>query len=754
MSEAPLLGAVAVVGFPNVGKSTLVNRLTATREAVVFETPGVTRDRKDVVCEWAGKRFILVDTGGVDIADASPLTQQVAEQARRAVEEADLVVFVVDAKAGITPGDEEVADILRRSGKPVIVVANKVDDPRRDDEALEFHRLGLGDPVPISALHGYGTGDLLDQIVSLLPGAGPDEVGEEAIRVAVLGRPNVGKSSLVNALVGQERVIVSDKPGTTRDSIDTILRRGDTTFVLVDTAGLRRKRRHRQGIEYYSELRAIKAAERADVALVLVDSTEGLVDQDLAVADVARTAGDATLVVLSKWDAAEVGIEDVRPRIESRLRQRPPLTAVSAKTGRGVGKLLDRVEELFARHTSRVGTAELNKILQELRETRPGPNKNGKRLNLLYATQVSVAPAALPHLRQRPGPAHARLRLLGGERAASPPRASGRAGHHRLRAARVRVVVVGGGSWGSVFAGLLAERGHEVTLACRDPEEARIIAETGRNPRYITDLDLSAVAAAPLAEAPIAAAELVCLAIPSRAFRSVVEALPGSAPVLSLTKGLDPETGERLSRVVGGRPVAVLTGPNHAEEIAQGLPAAAVISSEDGALAVELQHAIISPRFRVYLNSDLVGVELCAAAKNVMALAAGGVDGFGFGDNAKAALITRGLSEMARLGEACGARGETFSGLAGMGDLIVTCFSRYSRNRRAGELIAQGRSADEAREEIGMVVEGLTTAPVLRDLSRRLGVELPITEAICEVLNGTSALDLVSGLMRRTPTDE
>jgi GTPase len=392
LTEAPLLGAVAVVGFPNVGKSTLVNRLTATREAVVFETPGVTRDRKDVVCEWAGKRFVLVDTGGVDVADASPLTKQVAEQARRAVEEADLVVFVVDTRSGVTPGDEEVADILRRSGKPVIVVANKVDDPRRDDEALEFHRLGLGDPVPISALHGHGTGDLLDQVVSLLPGVGPQEVGEEAIRVAVLGRPNVGKSSLVNALVGQERVIVSDQPGTTRDSIDTILRRGDTTFVLVDTAGLRRKRRHRQGIEYYSELRAIKAAERADVALVLVDATEGLVDQDLAVADVARTAGDATLVVLSKWDAAQVGIEDVRPRIESKLRQRPPLAAVSAKTGRGVGKLLDRVEELFTRHTARVSTADLNRILQELREARPGPSANGRRLNLLYGTQVSTRP--------------------------------------------------------------------------------------------------------------------------------------------------------------------------------------------------------------------------------------------------------------------------------------------------------------------------------------------------------------------------
>ena len=392
MSEAPLLGAVAVVGFPNVGKSTLVNRLTATREAVVFETPGVTRDRKDVVCEWAGKRFLLVDTGGVDVVDPSPLTKQVAEQARRAVEEADLVVFVVDTKTGVTPGDEEVADILRRSGKAVIVVANKVDDPRRDDEALEFHRLGLGDPVPISALHGHGTGDLLDQIVEQLPGEGRSEVGEEAIRVAVLGRPNVGKSSLVNALVGQERVIVSDQPGTTRDSIDTVLKRGDTTFVLVDTAGLRRHRRHRQGIEYYSELRAIKAAERADVALVLVDSVEGLVDQDLAVADVARTAGDATLVVLSKWDAAQVGIEDVRPRIETRLRQRPPVVAVSATTNRGVGKLLDRVEELFAKHTARVSTADLNRILQELREVRPGPSKNGRRLNLLYGTQVSTRP--------------------------------------------------------------------------------------------------------------------------------------------------------------------------------------------------------------------------------------------------------------------------------------------------------------------------------------------------------------------------
>ncbi|HEY7197630.1 MAG TPA: ribosome biogenesis GTPase Der [Gaiellaceae bacterium] len=389
---APLIGTVAVVGFPNVGKSTLVNRLSATRQAVVFETPGVTRDRKEIVCEWAGKRFVLVDTGGVDVADPSPLTKEVAEQARHAVEEADLILFVVDAKAGVTPGDEEIADILRRARRPTLVVANKVDDPAREADAAEFHRLGLAEPIPVSALHGHATGDLLDRIVAELPGAGPEEIGDEAIRVAILGRPNVGKSSLLNALVGQDRVVVSDIPGTTRDSIDTVLKRGETTFLLVDTAGLRRKRRQRQGIEYYSELRAIQAAERADVALVLVDSSEGLVDQDLAVADVARAAGCSTLVVLSKWDAASVGIEDVRPRLVERLRQRPSLVAASAKTKRGIGKLLDRVEELYAKHTARTGTGELNRFLQDLRGQRPGPSRNGKRLNLLYGTQIGVRP--------------------------------------------------------------------------------------------------------------------------------------------------------------------------------------------------------------------------------------------------------------------------------------------------------------------------------------------------------------------------
>ncbi|MDX6483929.1 MAG: GTPase [Gaiellaceae bacterium] len=390
--EAPLLGTVAIVGFPNVGKSTLVNRLTATRAAVVHETPGVTRDRKELVCEWNGKRFLLIDTGGVDVADEAPITRSIVDQARTAVEAADLILFVVDARAGITPGDEEIAELLRASNKPVLVIANKIDDPSRDFEAAEFYRLGLGDPIPLSGLHGHGTGDLLDTVVEMLPGEGRAETGEEAIRVAILGRPNVGKSSLLNALLGEERVIVSEVPGTTRDAIDTILVRGERTFVLVDTAGLRRKRKQRQGIEYYSELRALEAAERADVAVVLVDASEGIVEQDLSVADVARKAQSSTLVVLSKWDIGTVALDDVKPELERRLRQRPPIVAVSAKTGRGVARVLDKVEELFEKHNARISTPELNKFLAELREARQPPARRGRKLNLLYGTQTGVRP--------------------------------------------------------------------------------------------------------------------------------------------------------------------------------------------------------------------------------------------------------------------------------------------------------------------------------------------------------------------------
>ncbi len=318
----------------------------------------------------------------------------------------------------------------------------------------------------------------------------------------------------------------------------------------------------------------------------------------------------------------------------------------------------------------------------------------------------------------------------------------------------MKICVIGGGSWGTAFSLLLAERGHEVTLACRDPEHARAIAATGRNPRHLSDADVSGIAAVALAEADLTGADLLALAVPSRAFARAVAKLPPDLPVLSLTKGLDPASGNRLSTLLEGRPAAVLSGPNFAREIAAGLPAAAVIASEDENFAVELQHAINSLVFRVYVNTDLIGVELCAAAKNVMALAAGAVDGLGFGDNAKAALITRGLAEMSRLAAAQGARPETSAGLAGMGDLIATCWSRLSRNRRAGELIAQGASPEEAIEEIGEVVEGLTTAPVLRDLAVRLGIELPITEGACRVLAGHDLGELVSELMGRRPKEE
>jgi glycerol-3-phosphate dehydrogenase (NAD(P)+) len=290
----------------------------------------------------------------------------------------------------------------------------------------------------------------------------------------------------------------------------------------------------------------------------------------------------------------------------------------------------------------------------------------------------------------------------------------------------MQAVVVGAGAWGTAFGELLRGRGHDVSVVGR------------------ADVD----------RAPYDRADLVVLAVPSHAFRDVLARVGGAAPILSLVKGLDPQSGQRLSTLVRDRPVAVLSGPNMADEVLQGLPGATVIACEDDDLALRLQEAINSPIFRVYVNDDVLGVELCGAAKNVIALAAGGVDGLGLGDNAKAALITRGLVEMARLGEAAGAQPETFAGLAGMGDLMVTCFHPSGRNRRAGELIARGSTPEEARAEIGKVVEGLTTAPVLRALSRRIGVELPITEAVCSVLEGMPLQELAAGLMGRRPTAE
>src|SRR5207248_5345502 len=417
-----------------------------------------------------------------------------------------------------------------------------------------------------------------------------------------------------------------------------------------------------------------------------------------------------------------------------------------------------------ARAATRHGRRALRPVLDARSHPRAEPRARGSAQPPPAAVAQRQAPesalrradpraaAALPHLRQRSGARHARLWLLGRERAARALRPRGRTRVDRLRSALVRFLVAGAGSWGTAFAHVLLEREHEVVLACHTAEQARAIAETGRNQRYIPHVDLRQVEAVPLEAAP-ADVDVVVVAVPSKAFAEVVRALPGEAPVLSLTKGLDPATGERLSTRVQGRSVAVLSGPNMAEEIAVEMPTAAVIASEDGYLAGRLQHAINSTVFRAYVNQDVVGVELCAAAKNVIALAAGGVDGLDLGDNSKAALITRGLAEMARLGEAAGARPETFAGLAGMGDLIVTCWSRHGRNRHAGELIAQGLSPGDAATEIG-TVEGLTTAPVLRDLSHRLKIELPITEGVCMVLDGKDLNELAASLMGREPTRE
>lgn len=391
----PLLGVVAVVGYPNVGKSTLCNRLAGRRDAVVHSEPGVTRDRKNVDVEWNGKWFRLVDTGGIDLGGETLLAGEVAMQARIALAEADLALFVVDAKAGVMPGDLEVAEILRRLRIPVIVVANKSEGASGEANAMQFHSLGLSEPIPLSAIHGTGSGDLLDLIIerlSELPEAARDERVSDEIGVTILGRPNVGKSSLFNALIGQPRVIVSDVAGTTRDAIDTRLERGDTAFRLVDTAGLRRKRHLRQDIQYWSEKRALAAAEHADIALVLIDGEQGFVDHDLNVADAARKAGCATLVVVSKWDKTEVDLDDLRLRIERKLRQRPAIVTTSAVTGRGLERLLDRIEELYGHYTSRMPTPAVNRVLQDAVAARQPPLVHGRRLKILYGAQVQTRP--------------------------------------------------------------------------------------------------------------------------------------------------------------------------------------------------------------------------------------------------------------------------------------------------------------------------------------------------------------------------
>ena len=386
------LPTVAIVGFPNVGKSTLVNRLAGGREAVTHSESGVTRDRKRVRCDWNGLAFELLDTGGIDLEDESELARDIQRQARLGIAEADVVMMVVDARAGVRVGDVELARTLRGAEVPVIVVANKVD--RTEDEHLtaELNQLGLGEPLAVSASHGLGTGDLLDRAVELLGEHAQSDEDTDAVRVAVIGRPNAGKSSLVNAFLGSERVIVSDRAGTTRDSIDTEVEVDGRRVILVDTAGLRRRSKVAGTVDYYAQLRSERAVERADVAIVVCDASEGLTAEDLRAAEMAMKAGCASLLAMNKWDITETDIDDVRARAERKLRLRPAVITISAQRGRNVATLLPRALQLADKAAQRIPTPELNRFVSGVVTKTPPPSKRGKRLRLFYSAQIGERP--------------------------------------------------------------------------------------------------------------------------------------------------------------------------------------------------------------------------------------------------------------------------------------------------------------------------------------------------------------------------
>jgi GTP-binding protein len=391
---------IAIVGYPNVGKSSLVNRLTESREAVVHEAPGITRDRKELRTEWNGRALTLIDTGGVDLEDRDEMASQIQEQARAAVAEAGAVVLVVDARAGLRPGDLEMADLLRRGQLPVLVAANKIDTGTDTHLAAEFHALGFGEPIPVSAAQGLGIGDLLDRMAALVPAEDPIEDDDSAIRLALIGRPNVGKSSLLNRFAGSERVIVSPVAGTTRDAIDLPIQYRGRDLMLVDTAGIRRAAKVGESLEYYTSLRSRRAAERADVALVVCDAADGVTSQDIRIAEMAMKSGCATALVLNKWDLAQdVDLDHERARAHNKLRLRPRILTASAKTGRHVERLLVEAVALSDRSRTRIPTPQLNRFLSEVVAARQPPvgaggrgAGSGHRLRLIFMTQTGERP--------------------------------------------------------------------------------------------------------------------------------------------------------------------------------------------------------------------------------------------------------------------------------------------------------------------------------------------------------------------------
>jgi len=388
---------VAIIGRPNVGKSTLFNRIAGGRMAIVEGEPGVTRDRLYRDAEWSGRSFTVVDTGGLDFHEDDEIIQGARRQAELAIREADAVLFVVDARAGLNPYDEEVAAFIRRSQKPALLVVNKVEKYDLPTQIYEFYRLGLGEPVPVSAAEGLNTGDMLDKLLELLPPKEESPYASDVIKIAVIGRPNVGKSSLVNYILGEERVLVSNIPGTTRDAIDTLFERADRKYVIIDTAGVRRKSKIGRKTERYSVIRALRAVDRSDVVLIMLDAVEGITDQDKRIAGYALEAGKAMIIVVNKWDLIAkddrtINLYTEKIRQELAFIKYVPVIFISALTGKRVFKVLELVNSVAEQNSTRISTSDLNALLREATLQNPPPADKARRLKIFYATQSGVKP--------------------------------------------------------------------------------------------------------------------------------------------------------------------------------------------------------------------------------------------------------------------------------------------------------------------------------------------------------------------------
>lgn len=388
----------AIVGRPNVGKSTLFNKLVGRRISIVEDTPGVTRDRIYAECEWLNRVFLLADTGGIEVKSDDIILSQMRAQAQLAIETADVIIFVTDISTGVTAEDMDIANMLRKSGKPIVLCVNKVDTPgKTPDEIYEFYNLGLGDPYPVSSVHGLGTGDLLDRVLELFGDDVEEENDPDAIKVAIIGKPNVGKSSLVNYIAGEKRLLVSDIPGTTRDAVDTQVTNEHGKFIFIDTAGIRRKSKIEDNIEHYSVLRSYSAVERADVCIIMIDAAEGFTEQDSKIAGFAHEEGKACIIAVNKWDLVEKTgktMDEYRKKlmIDFSFMSYAPIIFISAKTGKRVDRLFHLIKYVNEQNSIRISTGMLNDVLSEAVERVQPPSDKGKRLKIMYITQPSTKP--------------------------------------------------------------------------------------------------------------------------------------------------------------------------------------------------------------------------------------------------------------------------------------------------------------------------------------------------------------------------